>query len=109
MYVRHGGFLDGLDLFDPQVFGIAPREALSMDPQQRLLLEVAWEALENAGQAPPHEQGSPTGVFIGIGASNYTGGVHLNQPHLLDPYSLSGNIASVAVGRAQSRSRTPRS
>ena len=99
MYVRHGGFLDGLDLFDPQVFGIAPREALSMDPQQRLLLEVAWEALENAGQAPPHEQGSPTGVFIGIGASNYTGGVRLNQPHLLDPYSLSGNIASVAVGR----------
>lgn len=38
-----GGFLDDVEGFDAEFFGIAPREAASMDPQQRLVLEVAWE------------------------------------------------------------------
>ncbi len=49
---RWGGFLEGLEQFDPLFFGISPREAERLDPQQRLLLETAVEALEDAGRKP---------------------------------------------------------
>jgi acyl transferase domain-containing protein/SAM-dependent methyltransferase/acyl carrier protein len=99
MYTRAGAFLDRIDLFDPQFFGIAPREALSMDPQQRLLLEVCWEALEHAGIAPDSLSGSATGVFVGIAASDYLELVKAGDVTRIDPHFASGVAHSVASGR----------
>ena len=69
--IRHGGFLNQIDGFDPLFFDISPREAVAVDPQHRLLLEVSWEAFENAAIPPSKLFGSSTGVFIGLYGSEY--------------------------------------
>jgi acyl transferase domain-containing protein/acyl carrier protein len=99
MYTRRGAFLDRVDLFDPQFFGIAPREAISLDPQQRLLLEVSWEALEHAGQAADNLLGTKTGVFVGINGSDYGFLQMAATTSIPDLYFGTGNAASAAAGR----------
>jgi acyl transferase domain-containing protein/acyl carrier protein len=99
MATRFGGFLRNVDRFDAQFFGITPREAASMDPQQRLLLEVAWEALEDAGQAPDSLAGSATGVFVGMCNADYFHRIVRGDPSGLDAYVATGGAHSVAAGR----------
>ena len=69
-YVKAGGVLEGIDLFDAGFFGINPREAEITDPQQRLFLECAWEALEDAGYYAERYSGA-IGVYAGVGANTY--------------------------------------
>jgi acyl transferase domain-containing protein len=99
MSTRWGGFLRDVDHFDAQFFGIAPREAQTMDPQQRLLLEVAWEALEDAGQAADRLAGSPTGVFTALCNSDYFTLLLEQERGAIDAYLATGNSHSVASGR----------
>jgi polyketide synthase 12 len=94
-YVREGSFLDQIDQFDPDFFGISPREAKSIDPQHRLLLETAWHALDDAGIVPASLRDSTTGVFVGVGPSDYD---YLRQG-LGDAYTYTGTQTSFAAGR----------
>ena len=92
---RTGSFIQGIDHFDPLFFRISPKEAWTIDPLQRLLLETSWQAVEDAAIDPERLKGSRSGVYVGIGSSEYRslveksgrGGAHLNT------------AGSVTVGR----------
>ena len=99
MSTRWGGFMDDVDQFDPQLFGITPREALTMDPQQRIILEVSWEALEHSGLAPDRLAGSNTGVFFGICNGDYYQMLMAEGTENVDMYLATGNAHSVISGR----------
>ncbi|MEQ1514799.1 MAG: SDR family NAD(P)-dependent oxidoreductase, partial [Lysobacteraceae bacterium] len=75
-YSRYGGFITGVDEFDPQFFNIAPREAKQIDPQERLFLQHAWMAIEDAGYSRASlrstgEASSDVGVYVGMMYSEY--------------------------------------
>jgi acyl transferase domain-containing protein len=107
MYARHAGFVDGVDRFDPQFFGISPREAVTLDPQQRMVLEVSWQALESAAQAPDRLRDTRTGVYVGIGGSDYAQLVARSDAPI-DAYTGSGGGVCFAAGRLSYVLSTPR-
>jgi len=98
-YVKVGGFLSGIEDFEPTFFRISPREAATLDPQQRLMLEVTWEALERAGEDPTGLRGSATGVFVGVGPNEYAERLEgLSDPGIVQ-YGATGSPVSFASGR----------
>ena len=98
MYTRFGGFLDGIDQFDAQFFGISPLDAMNMDPQQRLLLEVAWEAFEDAGIVP--DKAPRTGVFVGSFMDDYLqSNFFAADRREIDAYNTLGLLRGLAAGR----------
>ena len=101
MSTRWAGLIDGPDQFDPMFFGITPREANFMDPQQRLLLEVAWEAMEYGCLAPEKMGGSSTGVFVGIGGTDYSKIPSQFSDYYdhIEAYTGTGNALSIAANR----------
>ncbi|QAT84740.1 polyketide synthase [Corallococcus coralloides] len=70
--LRWGGFMPGVDQFDPEFFGLSPQEARLMDPQHRLFIEAVWKAFEDAGQDPLSHWGERVGVFVGVANHDYT-------------------------------------
>ncbi len=67
-YVKAQPWLEGVELFDAELFGIGARDAELLDPQHRAFLECAWEALEHAGYGAAPDA---TGVFAGVARSGY--------------------------------------
>lgn len=100
MYVREGHYLDDIDQFDPQFFGLSPREAESLDPQQRLVMEISWETLEHAGIAPSSLQGGKTGVFVGQYWDDYSmQRIYGADKREIDRYAQLSGLRGLTAGR----------
>lgn len=69
-FIRVSGEVEGVDLFDPQFWGLSPKEARQFDPQIRKFMEHCWRSLESSGYANQRKVHN-IGVFGGTGASGY--------------------------------------
>ena len=98
MMTRWGGYLDRIDEFDAQFFGVSPREAERIDPQQRLLLETAWEALEDAGQDLKRIEPRSASVFVGQWTSDFEARLFAD-PEAVDFQMTTGSGRYAASGR----------
>ncbi|MBC7953237.1 MAG: KR domain-containing protein [Rhodospirillaceae bacterium] len=96
-----GCFLDDIDRFDAEFFGIAPREARLMDPQQRVLMEVVHEALEDACLPSAALAGARGGVFMGVMAVDYA--TLAQRTELMDTHTGTGTSSSLLAGRISHR------
>ncbi|MED1784016.1 beta-ketoacyl synthase N-terminal-like domain-containing protein [Brevibacillus fortis] len=98
---REAAYLNEIDKFDPQFFGLSPKEASQMDPNQRLFLLTCWEAIEDAGYGGTMLAGSRTGVYLGF--SSDFGEEYRRMIRELEPEALStsiiGNMKSVIASR----------
>lgn len=81
-YIKAGGVLSDIELFDAAFFGFNPKEAETLDPQQRIFLESAWEALEDAGYDPDGYDGL-IGVYAGSSMSSYLSNIY-SHPELVN-------------------------
>jgi acyl transferase domain-containing protein/acyl carrier protein len=97
-YARHGGFVYDAADFDPEFFGMSPREAQATDPQHRMLLETAWEAFERARIDPVSLRYSDTGVFVGLAHRDYSTLADPMPPDI-EGYVGFGSVGSMGVGR----------
>lgn len=68
---KWGGFLDDIEDFDADFFGLSDEEATCLDPGIRLMLEVVTTALRDAGYADDEVDGRDVGVFVGGRVSDY--------------------------------------
>lgn len=84
-----GSYLDDIEGFDAEFFGITPKEASYLDPQQRFMLELTWEALTDAGIPPLDLAGTDTGVYAAVNSTDY-GRRLLEDMSRTGPYAVNG-------------------
>jgi amino acid adenylation domain-containing protein len=90
----HIGYLDRVDQFDHQFFGISLGEAELMDPHQRLGLHLVHEAIENACYAPGRLRGSATSVIVSAPNPSYAT-LHGSD----DPQQILGSLPAAMAAR----------
>jgi acyl transferase domain-containing protein/enoyl-CoA hydratase/carnithine racemase/SAM-dependent methyltransferase len=101
-YSKWGGFIEGVDEFDPLFFNISPKEAKYLDPQERLFLQHAWMAVEDAGYTraslempAEHDLPGQIGVYAGVMYTEYQllGAEASERGHRM---GMAGSAASIA-------------
>jgi len=98
-YSKWGGFLTGIDEFDPLFFNISPKEAELMCPEQRILLQESWKAFEDAGYGDKQLDGKNCGIFIGNSNNNEYKRMLKEAQIPADAYELIGNTSSILAAR----------
>ncbi len=68
---KWGGFIEGIEDFDPSYFQMEDEEATCLDPAIRLMLEGAETCLADAGYERQELWGRNVGVFAGARISDY--------------------------------------
>ena len=61
-----GAYIENIEEFDNELFGITPKESELIDPNQRIFLQVAFKALEDAGYPINFIKNSNTGCICWI-------------------------------------------
>lgn len=107
MYTKWGGFINGIDQFDPYFFHLSPAEAKRMDPQERLFLETCYESIADAGYTPSNlSKDRKVGVFVGAMNGHYPPGASYWSIANRVSYILNFQGPSLAVDSACSSSLT---
>ncbi|TLD16311.1 uncharacterized protein PgNI_02605 [Pyricularia grisea] len=93
-------FVNGVDQFDNELFGISYSEAAWIDPQQRILLELPYEALDSHGhfghRSYSREAGENVACFIGGTLFEYNEHTSTQAP---TSYSAIGTMQAFQCGR----------
>ncbi|MEV0639902.1 SDR family NAD(P)-dependent oxidoreductase [Streptomyces sp. NPDC050619] len=97
-YTGAAGIFGDVWGFDPEYFGISPKEAGQIDPQQRLLLECAVEAFDDGGVDPRLLAGSDVAVVMGLTVQDYWG-LLLRRPGVMNSFAPTGTGAFSAANR----------
>lgn len=100
--LRWGGFMNEVDKFDAEFFGISAGDAKVMDPQHRLFIQTAWGAFEDAGYRPSDLSGTKTGVFVGIRSKDYQELMNQTKGIGFNLFALSGGEPFMLCNRLSS-------
>ncbi|WP_052410222.1 SDR family NAD(P)-dependent oxidoreductase [Paenibacillus durus] len=62
---KWGGFIDGIEQFDPEYFNISKEDAPFIDPLMRQFMEVSAQTIRDAGYESKELWNKKIGVFVG--------------------------------------------
>lgn len=88
-WVSRAGYVQGVDQFDYDLFGMSLRDSYIIEPQQRMFIQCAWRALEHAGYNPTRCPLN-VGVYSSSSDSHYTSFLSDSQLTLdkYDPFEI---------------------
>lgn len=70
-YSKWGGFIEGIEYFDPVFFNIDPQEAPYIDPLMRQFLEISVQTIRHAGYEHRELSNQKVGVFVGSRSGSF--------------------------------------
>lgn len=93
---KWGGFIDNIDLFDPQYFNISESDAVYLDPLARQFLEVTAEIFDDAGYTREEIAGKKVSVIAGARSGSFSEKYHSDSAHSITGMGQNFIVAHVA-------------